>query len=114
MRRVRVFGWLLFLMCVGLVLSAGASARQKPGSQTYTVVIHGFRYAPANVTAKVGDTILWKNTDIVSHTVTADDGSFDSGKIAPGATWKLVAKKRGTHAYKCVPHPNMHGIVIVN
>ena len=70
-------------------------------------------YQPDVVTAHVGDTVQWKNADIVPHTVTAEDKSFSSGAIAPGTIWKLVAKKAGTFPYSCTPHPNMHGKLIV-
>ena len=88
---------------------SGVARAQKSAPQTHTVVIHNFAFNPAELTVNVGDTIVWKNTDIVSHTVTAADGSFDSDEIKPGKSWKLVAKKAGTFAYACSPHPNMHG-----
>lgn len=106
-------GWLVLVVCAGLALTGVARAGEKPAPQTHTVIIRGFRYAPAEVTAKVGDTIVWTNKDIVSHTVTAVDDSFDSGEIKPGKSWKLVTKKAGTHAYHCRPHPNMHGTLVV-
>lgn len=109
MRRLRVSGWWFVVVVCVVAVAAG----QKVPKLTHTVVIHGFAYAPAEVAANVGDTIVWTNKDIVAHTVTAEDGSFDSGKIAPGATWQLVAKRRGTHAYRCTPHPNMHGTLVV-
>jgi len=65
------------------------------------------------LTVSVGDTVEWKNADIVPHTVTALDKSFNSGGIAPGATWKYVAKRAGTFAYGCTPHPNMKAKLIV-
>jgi plastocyanin len=86
---------------------------QKPTTKTHEVIIHGFMYQPDVATAHVGNTVQWKNADIVPHTVTAEDKSFSSGAIAPGATWKLVAKKAGTFSYTCTPHPNMHGKLIV-
>lgn len=107
--------WILGWTCV-LALAVGASTffssvarAQKHAPQTRTVVIHNFAFHPAELTVNVGDTIVWKNTDIVSHTVTAVDGSFDSDEIKPGKSWKLVAKKAGTFAYACSPHPNMKG-----
>jgi len=113
--RMRALGWI----CV-LALSVGASTiflraakAQKSASQTHTVVIHNFAFQPADLTVNVGDTIVWKNTDIVSHTVTAADGSFDSDEIKPGKSWKLVAKKAGTFEYACSPHPNMQGKLVV-
>jgi plastocyanin len=92
---------------------SGAARAQKHVAQTHTVMIHNFAYQPADVTVNVGDTIVWKNTDIVSHTVTATDGSFDSGEIKVGRSWKLVAKKRGVFPYVCSPHPNMQGKLTV-
>ena len=113
--RARVFGWI----CV-LALTVGASTifsstgrAQKRAPQTHTVVIHNFAFQPAELTVNAGDTIVWRNTDMVSHTVTAADGSFDSDEIKPGKSWKLVAKKRGVFAYVCSPHPNMHGTLTV-
>ena len=102
-----------------LALVAGAStffsavARGQKRAQMHTVVIHNFAFQPAELTVKVGDRVVWKNTDMVSHTVTAADGSFDSDEIKPGKSWKLVAKKAGTFAYACSPHPNMRGKLTV-
>jgi uncharacterized membrane protein len=64
-------------------------------------------FEPHEITVKVGDTVEWKNEDIFTHTVTADDGSFDSGPIAPGKSWKMTANHAGKLAYHCRPHPNM-------
>lgn len=117
--QVRVLGRMCVLalsMCVGVgVAGAGqkAAPRTHAAAQAYTVMIHNFAFQPAELTVKAGDSIEWKNTDLVAHTVTAEDGSFDSGKIASGGTWKMVAKKAGRHAYRCSPHPNMHGSLIV-
>lgn len=113
--RIRVLGWIcvLALTVCASAFFIGVAKAQKPAPQTHTVVIHNFAFQPAELTVNVGDTIVWKNMDIVSHTVTAADGSFDSGEIKAGKSWKLVAKKAGTFAYSCSPHPNMHGTLTV-
>ena len=72
------------------------------------------RFQPAQLEVHVGDTVEFKNEDIFAHTVTADDGSFDSGLIQPGATWKLKVTKTGTIAYHCTPHPNMKAELVVS
>jgi plastocyanin len=82
-------------------------------AETHQISISGFKYQPDVLTVHVGDTVEWKNADIVPHTVTAVDKSFNSGAIKPGATWKFVVKKAGSFAYVCTPHPNMHGKLIV-
>ena len=47
------------------------------------------------------------------HSVTADDGSFDSGLIDSGRTFERVFDRAGSYAYHCTPHPFMTARVIV-
>jgi plastocyanin len=81
------------------------------------VAIRDFKFEPAPVTVHSGDTVEWKNYDSVPHTVTEDGGAtapvFDSGNIAPGATWRYLMQKQGTYHYKCTLHPYMKGELIV-
>jgi len=79
----------------------------------HTVTIKDFKYQPTILTVKVGDTVEWKNGDIVPHTVTAADKSFDSGAIGSGGLWKFVAKNSGSFDYTCTFHPNMKAKLIV-
>lgn len=72
-----------------------------------------FQYQPAQLNVKPGDTVEFKNEDIYDHTVTADDGSFDSGLIEGGHSWRLTVTKAGTIAYHCTPHPNMKAQLVV-
>ena len=103
-------GLLTGFLCLPL---AGAGSPAKPAPATYSVAIKGFQFQPNTLTVNVGDTVEWKNGDIVAHTVLSADKSINSGTIAPGATWKYVAKKAGTFPYTCAPHPNMHAKLIV-
>ena len=68
--------------------------------------------APAEASAKVGDTIEWINKDVFAHTATARSGDFDV-TIAPKKTETLVLKKAGTVDYYCRFHPNMKATLIV-
>ena len=70
-------------------------------------------YEPAEVAVKVGQVVKWKNEGAEAHTVTADDSSFDSGDMAPGAEWQFTFSKPGTFTYKCTPHPWATGTVKV-
>lgn len=74
----------------------------------------GIRFQPAELNVHAGDTVEFKNEDIFAHTVTANDGSFDSGLIQPGGTWKLKVTKPETIAYHCTPHPNMKAELVVS
>ena len=90
-----------------------AAAATAAGAATHTVVMEAVAFQPATLTVSAGDTIQWVNKDAFPHTATADDKSFDSGEIAAGKSWKLVAKKKGTFAYICAYHPTMKGTLVV-
>jgi plastocyanin len=78
-----------------------------------TVMIRDFEFDPTSITVAVGSTVSWTNDGLSVHTVTADDGSFDSKAIAPGTTFEMTFDTPGTYAYHCVPHPSMTATVIV-
>jgi len=73
-----------------------------------------WKYDPPEVTVKAGTTVVWdwKGTD--KHSVTADDGSFDSGvKTGKGLRWDHRFDQPGDYPYSCTPHPTMTGTVHV-
>jgi len=71
------------------------------------------RYVPATVRLAMGQRVTFTNTSDAAHTVTADNGAFDSGNIAQGAFWTFTETKAGTFTYMCAYHPNMHGTIVV-
>ena len=89
----------------------GASAGVAGGSTA--VEIKNTAYNPATVTAKVGGKVTWTNNDSVTHTVTLDDNSADSGDLAAGSTFDHTFATAGTFAYHCKIHSSMHGTVTV-
>ncbi len=72
-------------------------------------------YSPPNITVVIGinNTVKWVNYDSMPHTVTAVDGSFDSGNLDPGQSFVHTFKKPGTYVYVCIYHHWMEGTVIV-
>jgi plastocyanin len=93
------------------ILGAGLSLAGVPvralGPSVHTVQIENMKFAPENLSLIRGDSIIWVNKDIVPHTVTAEDNSFDSKSIAPGESWKMRPRKAGKVFYKCSFHPIM-------
>ena len=69
-------------------------------------------FAPAEVSAKVGDTIEWINKDMFAHNATARNGDFDVN-MPPKKTVTSVLKKAGTVEYYCRYHPNMKAVLTV-
>lgn len=102
-----------YFACVAVfaLMLVGCSSAHHPTAIPAT--IEGLAYEPAEVTVAPGDTVVWTNKDMVPHTVTARDGTFDSGSIAAGATWRYVARDAGTVAYYCTFHPTMKGTLNV-
>jgi len=90
-----------------LVLAAG-SAR----AEVIHIKIDKLAFAPAQVTAHVGDTIEWANADFLAHTATARNGAFDV-MIAANGKASVTAKAAGTVDYYCKFHPNMTGQITV-
>lgn len=85
-----------------------------PGSSTLT----DDAYEPNSVIVTTGATTRWTNDDSVPHTATSGedetpDGRFDSGIMAPAATFEYTFTEAGEYSYFCLLHPNMVGTVTV-
>ncbi len=78
------------------------------------ISIKNFMFSPNPATAKVGDTITITNNDTTAHTVTADDGSFDTKDIAPGTTATIKVTKAGSVAFHCNIHQFMKASITVS
>ncbi|HXD05184.1 MAG TPA: cupredoxin family copper-binding protein [Burkholderiaceae bacterium] len=76
-----------------------------------SVDVEGMSFAPQVIEVRAGEKIVWRNKDLVPHTVTAA-GAFDSRSIAPGASWSHRFDKPGEFEYVCSFHPGMKGRVI--
>lgn len=87
-------------------------------ADTHTVTIEGMAYRPPTLTVRRGDTVVWRNKDVVPHTATAAPsptpaGHFDSGHLAPGAAWSWTASSSGRFDYVCTYHPGMKATVVI-
>lgn len=67
---------------------------------------------PLMITA--GQTVTWTNNDSVTHTVTSDDGVFDSGLLPPGMSFSHTFNVPGTFNYHCNIHTTMTGSIEVS
>jgi plastocyanin len=71
------------------------------------------KYQPATATVHVGQLVTFTNNSNAAHTVTAQNGAFDSQNIAIGSSWGFTPTKPGTYHYYCIYHTYMHGTLIV-
>ena len=81
--------------------------------ETDQVGIENLTFSPKVITVKAGTIVTFTNDDTTAHTVTSDDGTFDTGTIAAGDSLTLPFDEPGTFAYHCEIHPSMTGTVIV-
>jgi len=75
--------------------------------------IRTMAFGPKRIEISAGTTVTWTNNDPLVHTVTADDGSWDSGPIEPGRRWSHTFTQAGEFAFHCTPHPFMKAVVVV-
>lgn len=86
------------------------------GAQTvYEVNIRDYRFAPAEVRIKAGDSVRWLNGEKrTSHSVVFPaEGGLESERMFPGESWQRRFVRSGRHDYQCGPHPEMKGVVVV-
>lgn len=73
------------------------------------------KFDPPAISVKTGDTVEWDFQDSSSpHTVTADDGSFDSCSQNAGFKFFVTFSKAGDVKYHCTLHAQMLGDVKVS
>lgn len=96
-----------------LALAAPAAPAALVPAATSHVHIESFAFNPDPINILVGDTVEWDNHDNVAHTATADDGSFDSGTLMNGDSYRRVFNAPGSIAYHCDIHPSMTGRIVV-
>lgn len=86
----RALGALAFLL-----LPSGLRA------EVQLVEFTGGAFVPAVLTVAAGDTLRVVNRDGVPHTLTADDGSYDSGRLMDGDATQIVLADVGTQGFRC-------------
>lgn len=72
-----------------------------------------WKFEPADITVPAGTTVKWHNAGKQPHTVSADDGSFESSYVSGGGDFEHAFPAPGNYAYHCSPHPWMKAVVHV-
>jgi plastocyanin len=84
-----------------------------PAGDGTTVVAKGFAFT--DLTVQPGEQFTLDNQDGTTHTLTADDGSFDSGRVAGGTSSAPLTAPgtAGDFAFHCEIHKSMTGTLTV-
>ena len=103
----------IFIAVVFNLLFTGAAiSGDEP--QTHILEIRNLQFIPAEITVNIGDTIKWINHDIIPHTATADDKSWDSMLIGSGNEWEMIVEENTFTSYFCFYHPGMKATIRIN
>ena len=110
----RLGPWVALLAAIsGAALMIDANPREAQAQGRADVAIVDVAYQPGSILVQAGDTVTWTNTGSTPHTVTADDGSVDSGPLAPRASFSQTFSATGLFTYHCAIHPQMTGAVTI-
>jgi plastocyanin len=93
----------------GLAFAAPAFAAPKNAE----VSVQFSAYGPSQLDVLPGTSVLWSNVSQRTHTVTADDETFDSGHLDPGAKFRVTFARPGTYRYHCTIHSSIRGEIDV-
>jgi plastocyanin len=98
-------GALLASLAVAAALPAPAAA------ESVTITMPGKYFDPARVTAVAGDTIRFRNNDLVTHDVRIAGGAFASGPMGRFASWIQAVEQPGEYPFVCTLHAFMSGSI---
>jgi plastocyanin len=103
----------IIVAALAALLCAAAALSQDKGK----VIITNNKFEPKTTTIKAGSEVIWENKE-GTHTVTADDGSWESSTLTAGQTYSHKFDKPGKYPYYCAFHGgkgghNMAGVVNV-
>jgi len=116
---------LVWALCLLALAGCNKSKSNNPvvsgPTANVSIVMNAFNmganaYSPDPVTVSAGTTVIWKNNDTQTHTVTSTTPAESYNMaIAPGSTGSHLFSNAGTFSYHCtVSGHTMNGSVVVN
>jgi plastocyanin len=101
------------MKALAVALAFVAAGTLAAAAADYTVVIDKMKFGPVPAEVHPGDTIVWQNNDILRHSATARDKSFDVDLPAKTSV-SMVVGAAGTVAFYCKFHPGMTGTLVIS
>ena len=97
-----------------VVPTAAAACAPSDVAGEVAVTIKDFAFSPAEIPAKVGQTIAFTNEDSAPHSATLDDRTCTTATLSNGASGGLVFDAAGSYPFHCRIHPDMKGTITVS
>lgn len=102
----------VYLLPALLLLVSCSSEPEKPRHGAFVIEIRDMKFQPAELTLKVGDTVIWANHDLVAHDITEQNTkAWSSSPLPAGKTWSKVITQN--EDYYCSIHQVMKGKIFV-
>ena len=70
-------------------------------------------FSPNPATLPAGQMVIWRNVDSITHRVVLNNGSLDTGDLAPGRSSEPMSINTGGGPYHCSIHPSMVGTIVI-
>ncbi len=96
---------------LGLSAAATLPGLAARAATDHAVAIKSMKFVPASLDVKVGDTVTFTNMDSAPHTGSANDGSFETGKLSKGKSATVTIGAAGDQPYFCKIHTSMKGVI---
>jgi plastocyanin/uncharacterized membrane protein YozB (DUF420 family) len=96
----------------GVVQAPSLAGVAQSTGEAVSVTIHEDRYSfiPSQLTIPTGTTVVWVNDEQAKHTVSADEGQFDSGDQELSVRYTYTFTEAGTYRYFCRYHGDVDGV----
>ena len=104
---------LVAVLATSAIKGSSDTTSASASPQAHAIVIKNFSFVPPTLTVPKGTKLKVTNEDGATHTLTADDGSFDTGDLSGGKTTVLTLDTTGTFQYHCKIHQYMTGKLVV-
>jgi len=108
---VPVLAVIVAIVTLNVTSDDTGSASDSTAQGGNAVVIKNFAFSPTPLRVEAGATVTVTNNDSTAHTLTADNGKFDTGNLAGGTQKTITIAKAGKYAYHCDIHNYMTGVI---
>lgn len=104
----------IVVLCVAALGAAVGTVRGRPRASAvrHEIQMRAISFTPEELVVAVGDTVEWRNADIVRHNAVRLD-QFETGDLRPGERGSWVPADTGTFSYRCTIHARMRGKIVV-
>ena len=108
---VPVLAVIAMIVTLNVTSDTGSAATGSAAEGGNAIVIKNFAFSPTPLRVKAGATVTVTNDDGTTHTLTADNGAFDTGDLSGGQQMTITIARAGKYAYHCDIHNYMTGVI---